>query len=62
MSSDKYVQTFRTDLKLILEVIIFRKKAEVPSGTSLYVYRSTELRPESSLNFVISDQCLGQGM
>ena len=41
--SGKYVQTFRTDLKLILEGIILKRKAEVSSETSMYIYRSTDM-------------------
>ena len=62
MYSGKYVQTFRTDLKLILQGIIVTVKAEISSEMSMYMYRNTESHPKSALIFMISDQCLGQGM
>ena len=62
MQSGKYVQTFRTDLKLILQGIILRRKVEVSSETSMYAYRNAESHRKSSLIFLISDQRLGKGM
>jgi hypothetical protein len=60
--SGKYVQTFRTDLKRILQGIRLERKAAVSSETSIYIYRNTQSHPKSASIFMISDQCLGQGM
>ena len=60
--SGKYVQTFRTDPKLILQDISVKMKAEFSSETSMYIHRNTESHPKSALILMISDQCLGQGI